>query len=369
MHEEGIVITRANKLQTSFSLPGTPRNNSMTNSPNPNLSSNNPSCGSRRSIRKPSRHKSASNESFGPQLSWKSSCGMRKSLTCSNHALRLQQQQYMLSYSPSYLDAQADKLPYVDDSTAVSPAMSELDNSICFSNYNQNPFYIEYRGCWLHQRQNGMISPPPPPLPPPHGRATSNYDQPWGGSLLSSRVSSPPLGQSHNNYLSSTALNKDQELLRDAANRLNGVGYCTCVPNNVVRYQDYSFMRSRHNSYCSHASRWSYSSHVADPMQGLRSASSCLGESTGTRSCRNSLLLPQSVSANPVVSANGTEMHITSNVQDDCMTQNNIKSPTASLRILEGTSDLLSSDMVDRNSLPPDYLVSYTDLEINFTDK
>ena len=49
-------------------------------------------------------------------------------------------------------------------------------------------------------------------------------------------------------------------------------------------------MRSRQNSYCSHGSRWSYSSHVEQSLGNLRSASR-LDSSTGTRSCRNSLLV------------------------------------------------------------------------------
>ena len=60
---------------------------------------------------------------------------------------------------------------------------------------------------------------------------------------------------------------------------------------------DHDSFRSRQNSYCSHASRWSYTSH------SLRSASRLAGggfgggsdegpSGTGTRSCRNSLLIP-----------------------------------------------------------------------------
>ena len=49
--------------------------------------------------------------------------------------------------------------------------------------------------------------------------------------------------------------------------------------HNEFNYYGGGF-RSRHNSYCSHASRWSYSSHVVDPLQDLRSPSSCLIESS-----------------------------------------------------------------------------------------
>ena len=37
-----------------------------------------------------------------------------------------------------------------------------------------------------------------------------------------------------------------------------------------------SGFRSRHNSYCSHTSRWSYSSHMVEPIQNLRSPTPCL---------------------------------------------------------------------------------------------
>ena len=57
-------------------------------------------------------------------------------------------------------------------------------------------------------------------------------------------------------------------------------------------------MRSRQNSYCSHGSRWSYSSHVEQSFANMRSASRQAGNgensSSGTRSCRNSLLAPSS---------------------------------------------------------------------------
>ena len=59
-------------------------------------------------------------------------------------------------------------------------------------------------------------------------------------------------------------------------------------------------LRSRQNSYCSHGSRWSYSSHVEQSFGNLRSVSRLQeaqhaacgggGGSNGTRSCRNSLL-------------------------------------------------------------------------------
>ena len=49
-------------------------------------------------------------------------------------------------------------------------------------------------------------------------------------------------------------------------------------------------LRSRQNSYCSHGSRWSYSSHVDNLAGNLRSVSRLEAGSNGTRSCRNSLL-------------------------------------------------------------------------------
>ena len=69
-------------------------------------------------------------------------------------------------------------------------------------------------------------------------------------------------------------------------------------------------LRSRQNSYCSHGSRWSYSSHVEQSFGNLRSVSrlqeaqaACGGGSNGTRSCRNSLLAGVPGSLMPVIGA------------------------------------------------------------------
>ena len=58
-------------------------------------------------------------------------------------------------------------------------------------------------------------------------------------------------------------------------------------------------MRSRQNSYCSHGSRWSYSSHVEQSLGNLRSASRLDSSTGGTRSCRNSLLATAAHAAFP----------------------------------------------------------------------
>ena len=52
--------------------------------------------------------------------------------------------------------------------------------------------------------------------------------------------------------------------------------------------------RSRHNSYCSHASRWSYSSHIVDPVQNLRSPTPCFNASPSRdmSSHKSSSILP-----------------------------------------------------------------------------
>ena len=60
-------------------------------------------------------------------------------------------------------------------------------------------------------------------------------------------------------------------------NHLHAANIIMRDPNNLMRDpNDFNNMysgnfRSRHNSYCSHASRWSYSSHIVDPIQNLRS--------------------------------------------------------------------------------------------------
>jgi hypothetical protein len=94
--------------------------------------------------------------------------------------------------------------------------------------------------------------------------------------------------------------------------------------------------RSRQNSYCSHASRWSYSSHVEQCMGNLRSASRL--DSNGTRSCRNSLLLPQPSMSQAGQPTSPQQLPYT----DGSTTQN-------------GSS---ISDM-DGSHWPPDYVVSY----------
>ena len=75
-----------------------------------------------------------------------------------------------------------------------------------------------------------------------------------------------------------------------------GMNYPTDPRDDVISLM--TGMRSRQNSYCSHGSRWSYSSHVEQSFANMRSASRQAGNgensSSGTRSCRNSLLAPSS---------------------------------------------------------------------------
>lgn len=93
-------------------------------------------------------------------------------------------------------------------------------------------------------------------------------------------------------------------------------------------------MRSRQNSYCSHGSRWSYSSHVEQSLANLRSASR-LDSSTGTRSCRNSLLAAGGASAAPSNCHQCTNNHT-----------NNL-------------ADYPASPIMSDDAWPPDYLVSH----------
>ena len=64
-------------------------------------------------------------------------------------------------------------------------------------------------------------------------------------------------------------------------------------PNDFNNMHSGDF-RSRHNSYCSHASRWSYSSHIVDPIQNLRSPTPCLigSPSRDIASCKSPTILP-----------------------------------------------------------------------------
>ena len=363
--------------------------------------------------------RNSESSSFGQQLSWRSSCGgMRKGLSC--HPRDIYQQSihpstttqvplyhqqarhpYMLSYSPStYLEAHADRLPYVDDSTAVSPAISELDNSFPFlptSTYFNYPNQISQNYCNNHQMyycnqsnldhnhyhyyHNGTTSPPPcsslnqhsSPHSTTHSASKVSQDSsfPNTGKLgYRSLISSPnhsthhpsikhftrnerselnqreegtaipyssclthcvnhstslEVNNKHLNYCNNTSALQPMNP-KDAAFRtydlqvgmtkpsdsggflMNSVGeVChACLIeasdkklfnyhhfntnnhlhaaniNNLMRDpNDYNTMhsgdfRSRHNSYCSHASRWSYSSHIVDPIQNLRSPTPCL---------------------------------------------------------------------------------------------
>ena len=75
-------------------------------------------------------------------------------------------------------------------------------------------------------------------------------------------------------------------------NHLNAVNMHNLMRDNGDFYGD--GFRSRHNSYCSHASRWSYSSHIVDPVQNLRSPTPCLMPSPGRdiASHKSSSILP-----------------------------------------------------------------------------
>ena len=353
--------------------------------------------------------------SFDQQVSWRSSCGgMRKGLTChprdmyqqsinpptTSSLVPFQHQQskhpYMLSYSPStYLEAHADRLPYVDDSTAVSPAISELDNTFTFmqtSNFlfhypnqlSQNHCNHHQMNCnqsnldhnHYHYYQNGANSPPPcsslnihsSPHSTTHSASKASQDSslpPTSGKIgYRSLISSPAhsshpskhmarngsndpdmapqregtvqhysclthlgvgdLTNKHSKYSNNTSMKQQinprnielrscefqdgiakqsehlggvmvnsvgEEVcttcLIDASdkrlfnhhnfnNHLNAVNIHNLIrdPNDMNNLYGEDF-RSRHNSYCSHASRWSYSSHIADPVQNLRSPTPC----------------------------------------------------------------------------------------------
>ena len=172
--------------------------------------------------------------SLGPQLSWRSSCGgMRRGLTCHpmEHGHQLsdnnynypicttQQQPYMLSYSPStYLEAHANRLPYVDDSTAVSPATSSLSIPIqstssthcnhqhqcsCYQHNEQRcQFTLDHNHYHNHHHSSGhqQVSPPIP-----HSSHKTNH------SSLSPSSSNRPTSSSnlHPNQNSATLPNGD----------------------------------------------------------------------------------------------------------------------------------------------------------------
>ena len=156
-------------------------------------------------------------------LSWRSSCGNRRSF---GHPLVLS----------NYLEAQAN-LPYVDDSAAESP-LSE-DNVV--------------------------------------GLAAHFLDAPAGG--LASLT-----GLTSLNSLAANAYPGPGAI----SGHWPGIGYGATDRDDVISLM--TGMRSRQNSYCSHGSRWSYSSHVEQSFANMRSASRQGQSSTGTRSCRNSLL-------------------------------------------------------------------------------
>ena len=151
-------------------------------------------------------------------MSWRSSCGNRRSL---GHPLVLS----------NYLEAQAN-LPYVDDSAAESP-MSE-DNVV--------------------------------------GLASHFLDAPAGGlASLTGLTSLNTLAVGDYYHPANNAVHWPLTDRDDVISLMTG-------------------MRSRQNSYCSHGSRWSYSSHVEQSLGNLRSASRLDSSTGGTRSCRNSLL-------------------------------------------------------------------------------
>ena len=103
-------------------------------------------------------------------------------------------------------------------------------------------------------------------------------------------------------------------------------------------------LRSRQNSYCSHGSRWSYSSHVEQSLGNLRSVSR-LDSSNGTRSCRNSLLAATlGVPASAVASAHSpVNGHLLQNGQQETQ-----------FGVVNHEAGSLSEDV---SLWPPDYLV------------
>ena len=138
-------------------------------------------------------------------------------------------------------------------------------------------------------------------------------------------------------------------------------------------------MRSRQNSYCSHGSRWSYSSHVEQSLGNLRSVSR-LDSSTGTRSCRNSLLaatlavpttaaacLPPAAvaSAAPSISGGSSVVGQIQLMNHDCLKcgiENQNQNIHQSNHLNGGTSTNNEGSLSDEVSLwPPDYLVRNVD--------
>ena len=190
----------------------------------------------------------------------------------------------------SYLEAQAN-LPYVDDSAAESPLSD--DNVVGLaSNFLDAP-------------AGGLAS--------LTGLTNLSADCPVGNPLpVSSRVYWPA----------------DRD---DVISLMTG-------------------LRSRQNSYCSHGSRWSYSSHVEQSFGNLRSVSRLqeanhsgnASGSNGTRSCRNSLLAGVPGPYMPVTSADIVNM-------GPPLVPSEIYDPT----LHDGS---LSEDA---SLWPPDYVVSH----------
>ena len=198
-------------------------------------------------------------------MSWRSSCGNRRSF---GHPLVLS----------NYLEAQAN-LPYVDDSAAESP-LSE-DNIV--------------------------------------GLTAHFLDAPAGGLASLTGL---------------TSLNTLAADLYPPVSNHAAVAASHWMPITADRDDVISLMtggmqsRSRQNSYCSHGSRWSYSSHVEQPFSNLRSASRLLDSSTGTRSCRNSLLasapLQQQQQQPPVINNPYPESENSTNNDDASLSEDNV---------------------------------------------
>ena len=119
-----------------------------------------------------------------------------------------------------------------------------------------------------------------------------------------------------------------------------GMNYPTDPRDDVISLM--TGMRSRQNSYCSHGSRWSYSSHVEQSFANMRSASRQAGNgensSSGTRSCRNSLLAPSSAQ-----------------LQRGMMAQESCQHCSDQQSIANTNNEASLSD--DVSLWPPDYLV------------
>ncbi len=212
----------------------------------------------------------------------------------------------------AYLEAQAN-LPYVDDSTAESP-QSPDDNVVGLTSY----FLDTPTNPYAHDLVHDLVSLTGGGYDPHHHQGGAGMGGPATiGGHPASCVHWP-------------------------MNAYEGGPYPSY-------YSPYTYggggppggeLRSRQNSYCSHASRWSYSSHVEQSLGNMRSASRA--DSNGTRSCRNSLLL----ASKPPVPPNNSVINPAAAVSGVASTVTNGGGCEASLSEYDG------------GFWPPDYVVS-----------